>query len=292
MLFGSEEMKTEFLNGYRRGEILPAFALSEPNAGSDAASIETEARLDGNHYVLHGRKTWTSNAGIADIYVVFARTGDAQRPKGISAFVVDADLQGIELERRIAVLSPHTIGTLLFNNVRIPADRLLGKPGEGFQIAMKVLERFRPTVGAAALGLARRAMECAVKRSVERVTFNKPICEHQLVQEKLADMAVKIDAATLLVYRASWMHDIVQSHITREAAMAKLYATEAAQKVIDQTLQLFGGSGLVIGTEVERLYRHVRAFRILDGTSEIQKLIIAKDLIRSYRSNSGICNNL
>jgi acyl-CoA dehydrogenase len=281
-LFGSEQVKRELLPGYLTGEMLPAFALSEPGAGSDAASIETRARLDGDHYVIRGRKTWTSNSGLADVYVVFAQTGDLLDAHGISAFLVDGRLPGILFQERLAVLPPHTVGTLDFDDVRVPADRILGEPGQGFKIAMTVLELFRPTVGAATLGFARRAMDEAIARSMERMAFKKPICEHQLVQAKLADMAVKVDASALLVYRASWMHDSGESHITREAAIAKLHATEAAQEVVDQALQIFGGLGVVRGVAVERLYRHVRAFRIFDGTSEIQKLIIAKDILRKH----------
>lgn len=286
LLFGSEQVKKALLPGYLRGELLPAFALSEPGAGSDAASLETRAQLDGDHYVIRGRKTWTSNSGLADVYVVFARTGEATEAYGISAFLVDGRLPGITLEERLAVLPPHTVGTLHFDNVRIPADRLLGELGQGFKIAMAVLELFRPTVGAAALGLARRAMDEAISRSMVRVAFKKPICEHQLIQAKLADMAVKVDASALLVYRASWMHDVSESRLTREAAIAKLHATEAAQEVVDQALQIFGGLGVLKGMVVERLYRHVRAFRIFDGTSEIQKLIIAKDILREHKDKS------
>ena len=282
-LFGSERVRSQLLPRYVRGEMLPAFALSEPRAGSDAASLETRAWLDGDHYVLDGRKTWTSNSGLADLYVVFARTDETPDAQGISAFLVDGRLPGITLEERLAVLSPHTVGTLRFDNVRVPADRLLGKPGQGFKIAMAVLELFRPTVGAAALGFARRAMEEAVARSVERVAFKKPICEHQLVQAKLADMAVKVDASALLVYRAAWLHDAGEANITREAAIAKLHTTEMAQEVVDQAVQIFGGLGVTQGAVVERLYRHVRAFRIFDGTSEIQRLIIAKDVLRKHR---------
>lgn len=221
-LFGSEQVKGELLPGYFRGEMLPAFALSEPGAGSDAAAIKTQAQLDGEHYFIRGRKMWTSNSGLADVYVVFARTFEAPEAQGISAFLVDGRLPGITLEKRLSVLSPHTVGTLHFDNVRVPADRLLGAPGQGFKIAMAVLELFRPTVGAAALGMARRAMDEAITRSMARVAFKKPICEHQLVQAKLADMAVKVDASALLVYRPTWMHDIGESHLTGVAAIAKL----------------------------------------------------------------------
>ncbi|MEW6113827.1 MAG: acyl-CoA dehydrogenase, partial [Thermodesulfobacteriota bacterium] len=240
-LFGSDRVQGELLPGYLRGEMLPAFALSEPEAGSDAAAIETQAHFDGTHYVIQGRKTWTSNSGLADVYVVFARTGEAPGADGISALLVDGGLSGITLEERLPVLSPHTVGTLHFDNVRVPADRLLGGPGQGFKIAMAVLELFRPTVGAATLGFARRALNEATGRSMERIAFKKPICEHQLVQAKLADMAVKVDAAALLVYRAAWLHDVGKRGITREAAIAKLYSTEVAQEVIDQALQVFGG---------------------------------------------------
>jgi len=283
-LFGSSQQKSELLPGYLRGELLPAFALSEPGAGSDAAALVTTARWDGEHFVISGRKMWTSNSGLADVYVVFARTGETPGAGGISAFLVDGRLPGITLEERLRVLPPHTVGTLNFDEVRVSPDRLLGAPGQGFRMAMAALELFRPTVGAATLGMARRAMDAAVARSLERVAFKKPISEHQLIQAKLADMAVKVDASALLVYRAAWLHDTGGSHLTREAAMAKLFATEAAQEVVDQALQIFGGLGVRKGTAVERLYRHVRAFRIFDGTSEIQKLIIAKDILREQKA--------
>ncbi|MEW6532860.1 MAG: acyl-CoA dehydrogenase [Thermodesulfobacteriota bacterium] len=286
-LFGSESMQNELLPGYLRGDMLPAFALSEPGAGSDAAAIQTQAHLDGAHYVIKGRKTWTSNSGLADVYVVFARTSEGPGADGISAFVVDGGISGITLQERLSVLSPHTVGTLYLDDVRVDANCLLGEPGQGLKIAMAVLELFRPTVGAATLGFARRAMDEATARSMERVAFGKPICEHQLVQGKLADMAVKVDAAALLVYRAAWMHDVGESRITREAAIAKLHATEAAQEVVDQALQIFGGLGVVKGIVVERLYRHVRAFRIFDGTSEIQRLIIAKDILSENKPGKG-----
>jgi acyl-CoA dehydrogenase len=279
-LFSAEQVKRELIPAYLRGEMLPAFALSEPGAGSDVASIETQARWNGDHYVIEGRKMWTSNAGLADHYVVFARTGEGPGAQGISAFLVEAGLPGLTLEQRLEVLSPHTVGTLHFDQVRVSRDRLLGQPGQGFKIAMAVLELFRPTVGAATLGMARRALEEATARSLERVAFKKPICEHQLIQAKLADMAVKVDASALLVYRAAWLHDVGELRLSGEAAMAKLYATEAAQEVIDQAQQIFGGLGVLKGMTVERLYRQVRAFRIFDGTSEIQKLIIARDMLR------------
>lgn len=279
-LFGSPELRGEYLPRYVSGDLLPAFALSEPGAGSDAAAIECRARLSGNHYVINGCKTWTSNCGLADLYIVFARTGDDGGAKGISAFAVDAADPGIRLEERLHVLSPHTVGTWTLDNVKVPADRMIGLPGDGFKIAMAVLELFRPTVAAASLGLARRAMDEAVKHSLERRTFGKPLAEHQLVQAKLADMAVGIDAAALLTYRAGWVYDSSNNSITRHAAIAKLFGSEMAFKIIDQAVQIFGGLGMVRGKVVERLFRHSRAFRIFDGASEIQHLIIARDVLR------------
>ena len=276
-LYAAPPLREELLAGYLSGRLLPAFALSEPDAGSDAAAITTMARREGETWILNGRKTWTSNCGLADLYVVFARIeGDGS----IGAFAIDGHQPGIALETRLAVLSPRTVGTWTLENCRVPAHRLIGEPGQGYQIAMRVLELFRPTVGAAGLGLARRAMQEAIDRSLSRTAFKKPIAEHQLIQAKLADMAVAVDAAALLVYRAAWQHDCSDAGLARESAIAKLYATEAAFEVIDQALQIFGGLGVVRGTTVERLFRHARAFRIFDGTSEIQKLIIARNLLQ------------
>lgn len=276
---GSGELKGRYLDSYAQGGLLPAFALSEPDAGSDVAAIQTTAHRDGRHYVLNGRKTWTSNAGLADLYVVFARLDDAS--DAISAFLVESADGGIVLDERLQVMSPHTVGTWHLENCRVPADRLLGEPGQGMRIALTALELFRPTVGAAAVGFARRAMDEALARSCDRVAFKRPISEYQLVQAKLADMVAQIDASSLLVYRAAWMHDAGEQETARSAAIAKLFATEAAQKVADEALQIFGGLGVVRGMTVERLYRHIRAFRIFDGTSEIQRLIIARSLLRS-----------
>jgi acyl-CoA dehydrogenase len=280
-LYGSREMQDELLPDYLAGRLLPAFALSEPGAGSDAAAITTTARRDGDDYIINGRKTWTSNCGLADLYVVFARMEGQPGAAGISAFAVGGGNRGIVLEERLSVLPPHTVGTWVLENCRVPARRLIGELGQGFKIAMRVLELFRPTVGAATLGLARRAMEEATARSLERTAFNKPIAEHQLIQAKLADMAVGIDAAALLVYRAAWQHDTTEQGISREAAIAKLFSTETAFEIIDQALQIFGGLGVIRGSTVERLFRHSRAFRIFDGTSEIQQLIIAKNLLQN-----------
>jgi acyl-CoA dehydrogenase len=280
-LYGSPALQQRYLSKYLSGDLLPAFALSEPDAGSDAAAIATTADLVGDHYVINGRKTWTSNCGLADLYVVFARMAGGGDGGGISAFAVDGDAEGLRLEQRVEVSSPHTVGTWTLNDCRIPADRMIGEPGQGLKIAMSVLELFRPSVGAATLGLARRAMAEAISRSTRRTAFGKPISEHQLVQAKLADMAVRVDASALLVYRAAWQHDAGDISMAREAAIAKLYSTEAAFEVIDQAVQIFGGLGVVKGTTVERLFRHSRAFRIFDGTSEIQQLIIARNLLNA-----------
>jgi acyl-CoA dehydrogenase len=279
-LYGSQSLQDELLPGYLAGKLLPAFALSEPDAGSDAAAITTTAYRDGDHYVVSGRKTWTSNCGLADLYVVFARIEGQAGAGGIAAFAIDGDDAGIAIEERLSVLPPHTVGTWTLTDCRVPSRRLIGEVGEGLKIALRVLELFRPTVGAATLGFARRAMSEAIERSLERTTFKKPISEHQLIQAKLADMAVGIDAAALLVYRAAWQHDATAQSISREAAIAKLYSTETAFDIIDQAVQVFGGLGVIRGSTVERLFRHSRAFRIFDGTSEIQQLIIARNLLQ------------
>jgi acyl-CoA dehydrogenase len=280
-IYGSPELQDELLPGYLSGRLLPAFALSEPDAGSDAAAITTTAYRDGDHYVINGRKTWTSNCGLADLYVVFARIDGQQGAGGISAFAINGNDSGIALEERLPVLPPHTVGTWKLTDCKVPRRRLIGDLGQGFTMAMHVLELFRPTVGAATLGFARRAMAEAIERSVRRTAFNKPMSEHQLVQAKLAAMAVGIDAAALLVYRAAWQHDVTGQSIAREAAIAKLFSTETAFEIIDQAVQIFGGLGVVRGTTVERLFRHSRAFRIFDGTSEIQQLIIARNLLQN-----------
>ena len=269
-LFGTPEQCRRYLPAIAAGERIGAFALSEEGAGSDPAAMTTEARADGDGYVLDGVKTWISNAGLADQYVVFARTD-----KSISAFVVDADTPGLSVVERIPVIAPHPLGTLAFEDCRVAASQLLGKPGQGLRIAMATLDVMRPTVGAAALGFARRALDEAVSRVGERHIGERPLADYQMTKAKLADMAVDVDAAALLVYRAAWLKDAGAERINREAAMAKLFATEAAARVVDHAVQLFGGSGVVSGATVERLYREVRALRIYEGTSEIQRLIIA-----------------
>ncbi len=282
-LFGTPGQQRRWLPPVGRGEAIAAFGLSEPDAGSDVGAMTTRATPDGDGYVLEGTKTWISNAGLADFYVVFARLGDAPGTKGLAAFVVDADTPGLEVTERIEVIAPHPLGTLKLSGCRVAADRLLGKAGDGFRIAMSVLDVFRSSVGAAALGFARRALDEAVGRALERRTFGHALVDYQLVQAKLADMDVAIDAAALLIYRAAWTKDTTGGRVTREASMAKLFATESAQEVIDQAVQIFGGLGVVSGVPVEKLYREIRALRIYEGTSEIQKLVIAGTVIERHR---------
>ncbi|MEE2761722.1 MAG: acyl-CoA dehydrogenase family protein [Pseudomonadota bacterium] len=280
-LYGSEEQKAKYLPGVAAGTQIAAFAISEAEGGSDVAAMTTSAKEDGTDYVINGAKTWISNAGLADHYVLFARTGESAGAKGISSFVVDADAPGLHVSERISVIAPHPLGTVTFNDCRVPKVNMLGSPGEGFKVAMATLDIFRATVGAAALGFARRALDEATQRAKSRHLFGQNLAEFQLIQEKIADMALKIDAAALLVFRAAWVKDVQAQRVTREAAMAKLYATETAQETIDQAVQIFGGTGVVSGVPVERLYREIRALRIYEGTSEIQKLIIAGEALKS-----------
>ncbi|MGZ5144416.1 MAG: acyl-CoA dehydrogenase family protein [Burkholderiales bacterium] len=277
-LFGTDELRKKYLSGVVAGTRLGAFALSEPESGSDVAGLRTTARRDGSGYVLDGAKSWISNAGIADHYVVFVRTGEPGA-KGLSAFVVDAGSQGLEITERPEIIAPHVIGTVALGNCRVTASSMLGEPGDGFKIAMSTLDIFRATVGAAALGFARRALHEAVSRVRERVVFGRKLAQFQATQMRLSDMAVDVDASALLVYRAAWAKDTQSHRITRESAMAKLHATEAAQRVIDNAVQLFGGLGVTVGSVVERLYREIRPLRIYEGTSEIQKIIIATQLV-------------
>ncbi len=280
-LFGNETLKRRYLPPVATGKAIAAFAISEPDAGSDVGAIATTATKDAGDYVLDGVKTWISNAGLADHYVVFARTGDAPGPRALSAFIVDADSAGLAVSERIPVSAPHPLGTLEFDACRVPFEQLIGGPGDGFKIAMGTLDVFRSTVGAAALGFARRAFDESLRWSNQREAFGKKLADFQITQAKIADMAVSIDAAALLVYRAAWSKDRdPQGRVTREASMAKLYATEEAQKVIDQAVQLFGGLGVVMGSTVENLYREIRSLRIYEGTSEVQKLIIAAEMLK------------
>jgi acyl-CoA dehydrogenase len=263
------------------GKAIAAFALTEPNAGSDVAGIQTTARRDGETYVIEGRKRFISNAGIADFYLVFAKTGAREdgRPV-ISAFVVGSKMQGFRVVERTPLIAPHPIGEIAFDQCRVPAEDMVGSEGDGFKLAMETMDTFRASVGAAACGMARRALDQAVRYSSNRKQFGRLLCEHQLVQAKLADMITELDAARLLVYRAAYAKDSGADRITREASEAKLFATEAAGRIIDSSVQIHGGAGLVSGTVVERLYRDVRALRIYEGTSEIQKLVIAGQLLK------------
>ena len=263
------------------GKAIAAFALTEPEAGSDVAAIQTTARRDGETYVIDGRKRFISNAGIADFYTVFARTGTrADGRAELSAFVVGSKMQGFSVVERTPLIAPHPIGEIAFEGCRVPAEDMVGKEGDGFILAMETLDTFRASVGAAASGMARRALEEAVRYASGRKQFGRPIAEHQLVQEKLADMVTELDAARLLVYRAAYVKDISNRRVTREASEAKLFATEAANRIIDSAVQIHGGVGLVRGNIVEQLYRDVRALRIYEGTSEIQKLVIANQLLK------------
>jgi acyl-CoA dehydrogenase len=280
-LFGSEEQKQSILPRVAAGTLVAAFALSEPDAGSDVGAIATRATRDADGWRLDGVKTWISNAGLAHYYIVFARSGEGAGTKGLSAFIVDADTPGLDASERIDVSAPHPLGTLRFSGCRVGAGRLLGEPGTGFRIAMATLDVFRSTVGAAALGFARRALDEATLWALKRRVFGRALSEFQLTQAKLADMAVAVDAAALLVYRAGWTRDVVGGRITREASIAKLFATESAQQVVDAAVQIFGGLGVVRGTTVERLYREVRALRIYEGASEVLKLIIAARLLEA-----------
>lgn len=274
-LFGTQEQQTR-LDDTRAGRSISAFALTEPGSGSDVANIATTAVRDGADYILNGEKTYISNGGIADLYVVFARTGEAPGAKGLSAFLVPAETPGFEIVSRIDVIAPHPLAHIRFNDMRVPASMLIGNPGEGFKIAMSVLDVFRSSVGAAALGFARRALEEALSRVTSRTLFGAPLADLQLVQGHIADMALEVDAAALLIYRAAWTKDGGAARITREAAMAKLHATEAAQRVIDAAVQIHGGDGVRHGMAVERLYREIRALRIYEGASDVQRIVIAR----------------
>jgi len=279
-LAGSASLKRRLLPLVRAGEAIAAFAITEPEAGSDVGALRTTASRDGGGYVLDGVKTFISNAGLADFYTVFAKTDPEKGSKGISAFLVEKDAPGFLFEEKIELIAPHPIGRIRFAGCRVPAENLLGREGEGFKIAMTTLDTFRPTVGAAAVGLASRALDAAVEYAKRRVQFGKPIAEFQATQIKLAEMATDLDASRLLVYRAAWKKDTTAGRVTRESAMAKLFATEAAQHIIDSAVQIHGGAGLVRGAVVEHLYRDIRALRIYEGTSEIQKLVIAGQLLR------------
>ncbi|WP_298928090.1 acyl-CoA dehydrogenase family protein [uncultured Ramlibacter sp.] len=278
-LQGTPEQKERYLGRVQRGEAIAAFALSEPEAGSDVAALQCTAHIEGDQVILNGEKTWISNGGIADFYVVFARTGEAPGPRGISAFIVDAGTPGFEIAERIEVIAPHPLARLRFTDCKVPLANRIGAAGEGFKVAMRTLDVFRTSVAAAALGFARRAMDEALERATTRKMFNQTLADFQLTQAKLATMATTIDSAALLVYRAAWQRDQGKA-VTKEAAMAKLAATEGAQQVIDAAVQIFGGMGVVSGNMVERLYREIRSLRIYEGATEVQQLIIARELLK------------
>lgn len=280
-LAGTEEQKKRYLTRVAKGDAIAAFALSEPDAGSDVAAMACEATLDGDHYVINGEKTWISNGGIADIYVVFVRTGEAPGARGISALIVEAGTPGFEIAERINVIAPHPLARLKFTNCRVPASQRVGAAGEGFKVAMRTLDVFRTSVAAASLGFARRAMDEALHRATTRKMFNGVLADFQLTQAKIAQMATQIDSAALLTYRAAWMRDQGEN-VTREAAMAKMTATENAQQVIDAAVQIWGGLGVVSEQPVERLYREIRALRIYEGATEVQQLIIGRDVIKNH----------
>ncbi len=286
-LFGTEEQKAAWLPKTRSGEAISAFALTEPQSGSDVANSTMTATDDGDSYVLNGEKTWISNGGIADVYTLFARTGDAPGAKGLSAFVVTPDLRGFEVAERLDTIAPHPLATLRFTDCRVKKSDLIGNPGDGFKIAMSVLDIFRSTVAAAALGFARRALDEALDRVTARTIQGAPLADLQMVQGHIADMALDVDAAALLIYRAAWAKDSGAPRVTREAAMAKLFATEQAQQVIDKAVQLHGGDGVRSGETVEKLYREIRALRIYEGATDVQKIVIARQTLGAFAADSA-----
>jgi len=280
-VFGTDALKQRYLPAVREGRKIAAFALSEPEAGSDVAALATTVRPDGNDHVrIDGSKTWISNGGIADFYVVFARSGEAPGARGLSAYVVDADTPGLTVAERIEVIAPHPLATLNFEHVRIPAANRLGGAGDGFKVAMATLDIFRSTVGAAALGFARRALSDMIERANTRHLFGAPLGHLQMTQAAIADSETEVDASALLVYRAAWTKDNGAPRVTREAAIAKMFATEAAQRVIDRAVQLYGGLGVTKGVRVEELYREIRALRIYEGATEVQKIVIGREALK------------
>jgi acyl-CoA dehydrogenase len=286
-LFGNALQKQTYLPRVAAGSAIAAFALSEPEAGSDVAAMQCSARLDGDAYVLDGEKTWISNGGIADFYVLFARTGEAPGARGITAFIVEPDTPGFEIAGRIEAIAPHPLARLKFTSCRIPVSQRIGDPGQGFKIAMSTLDVFRTSVAAAAVGFARRALQEGMRRATSRKMFGQTLADFQLTQAKLAEMATGIDAAALLTYRAAWQRD-QGSRVTVEAAMAKMQATETAQRVIDSALQMFGGQGVVRDEVVERLYREIRPLRIYEGATEVQQLIIARGILKEFQESEFV----
>lgn len=278
-LFGTDAQKAEWLPQVRNGTALAAFALTEPQSGSDVAHITLSATRDGDSFVLNGEKTWISNGGIAGFYVVFARTGEGDGAKGLSAFIVPGDTPGLEIAERLETIAPHPLARLQFTDCRIPASNRIGAGGQGFKIAMSVLDVFRSTVAAAALGFARRALDETIDRVQNRHLFGAPLFDLQMVQGHVADMALDVDSSALLVYRAAWLKDSGTARISREAAMAKLFSTDHAQTVIDKAVQIHGGDGVRSGHIIERLYREIRALRIYEGASDVQRIIIARQTL-------------
>jgi acyl-CoA dehydrogenase len=285
-IFGSHGQKQRYLPCVASGSAIAAFAISEPDAGSDVAALQCSARKDGDSYLLNGEKTWISNGGIADFYLLFARSGEEPGAKGISAFIVDAATPGLEIAERIEVMAPHPLARLAFKDCRIPAAQRVGEPGQGFKIAMSTLDIFRSSVAAAALGFARHALHEALSRSTSRTMFGQVLADFQLTQAKLAKMATDIDCAALLTFRAAWLKDMGQP-VTVEAAMAKMTATEIAQQAIDSAVQIFGALGVVSEQTVERLYREIRPLRIYEGATEVQQLIIARGIIKAHKASKG-----
>jgi acyl-CoA dehydrogenase len=281
-LFGTEAQKRAYLPAVASGGKIAAFALTEPDSGSDVAAIETTAREVDGGYLVEGAKTYISNGGIADFYVLFARTGEAPGAKGLSAFIVDADTEGLDASERIRVIAPHPLATLRFDAMALPAHALLGARGRGFAQAMATLDIFRTTVGAAALGFARRALDEATRRALARKLGKAVLADNPVTQSKLAEMVLDVDASALLIYRAAWVRDVQGRRNSREAALAKLHATDSAQSVIDKAVQIFGGLGVTHGVPVERLYREIRALRIYEGASEVQKIVIARNHLADY----------
>jgi len=282
-LFGTPEQKQRYLSRVASGQALSAFALSEPEAGSDVAAMQCRATATADGYVIHGRKTWISNGGIADFYVVFARTGEQPGARGITAFIVDADTPGLSIEERIDVVAPHPLATLKFDNCKVSTAQRIGDAAQGFKVAMATLDVFRTSVAAAALGFGRRALHEAITWARSRQMFGQSLGDFQITQTKIAQMATMLDAATLLTYRAAWLRDVMGHRTTREAAMAKMTSTENAQRVIDRALQMHGGRGVEDGQAVERLYREIRSLRIYEGATEVQQLIIGKSLLQEQR---------
>ena len=282
-LFGSAAQKSEYLPGVATGRTIAAFALTEPGTGSDVANLTTEATERGGGYEVNGAKTYISNGGIADYYILFARTGEAAGAKGVSAFIVDADTPGLDASERIEVIAPHPLATLRFERMKLAASALLGERGRGFAQAMGTLDVFRTTVGAAALGFARRALDEATLRALDRKLGDGKLADNAVTQSKLAEMVLDVDTSALLIYRAAWLRDVLGRRNSREAALAKLHATDSAQAVIDKAVQMFGGLGVTKGCIVERLYREIRALRIYEGASEVQKVVIARAHLAEYR---------